>query len=121
MGKQLAHRLRELCGFLLGLGCGCHTGQVRAVGRVIPIAFFDDNGVIGHLHFLVFRLGRISLCRSPRAGAGACYAAAIAGWGIFGIRWGWIGASGCKGGLRIAEGMPSAGSELVVRIKNSIG
>ena len=70
MGKQLAHRLRELCGFFLGLGCGCNIGKVRAVGRAIAVAFFDDDGVIGHLHFLVFRLGRISLCRRPRAGAG---------------------------------------------------
>jgi hypothetical protein len=33
---------------------GCHTGQVRAVGRAIAVAFFNDNGVIGHLQDSLF-------------------------------------------------------------------
>ncbi len=77
MGKQLAHRLRELYGFFLGLGCGYNTGQVRAAGRAIDVAFFDDYGVIGHLHPLVSRLGRMSLCRRPRDGAGVALALSL--------------------------------------------
>ena len=44
--------LYQIYGFVLSFGCGNNTGQVRAVGRAIAVAFFDDNDVIWHLHFL---------------------------------------------------------------------
>ena len=59
----------QLQGLSFGLCCGCNPRQVRAVGRVTPFAFFDDNRVFGHLQFLLSSNRKISLCRCPRAGA----------------------------------------------------